>query len=202
MNTLLAKPPEPSPLKPDLHLESDFFATADVLRGQFERLMSISVPANNGLTPFCYAFCQNGYQFLTASAERIFEPDILEDLIDALRAWANRALGVSHVSTPQFRIYIEGCSRNLLCDDVSAPWRYALSLTKNVRPRRTGPMNVLTHNASPKGNRDLSIRELMNSHLSFNQLLVHRTTNPYSIDTSRISRDPLEGIVFLDGYLW
>jgi hypothetical protein len=163
--------------------------------------MSMAVPANNGLTPLTYAFCQNAYQFLTAGAERIFEPEILDDFISALRTWGNRTLGISHVSTPQVRVYVNGCSRNLLCDDVSAPWRYTLSLTKTLRPRKMGPINVLTDNTS-QARKEFSVRQLMNAHLSLNQLLVHRTSNPYSVEVAKASMDPLEGVVFLDGYLW
>ena len=202
MNSLQAKHQElPSP-QSSFYLDNNFFPAADVLWAQFERLMSMSVPANNSLTPLSYAFCHNAYQFLTAGVERVFEPDVLDDLIAALRAWGSRVLGTSHVSTPQFRVYINGCSRKLLCDDVSAPWHYALSLTKSLPPRKTGPVNLLTESVSSQARQDFAIRKLTNSHLSFNQLQVHKTSNPYSIDGATTSMNPLEGVVFLDGYFW
>jgi hypothetical protein len=201
MNSELLQHQEPSLQTSSLCVENDFFHRADLLRAQFERLMSMSVPANSGLTPFSYAFCQNAYQFLTVGAERVFEPEILDDLIHSLGAWAKKVLRTSHVSTPQLRIYINGCYRNLLCDDVSAPWRYALSLTKTLRPGRTGPVNVLIDGDSPL-RRNLSLKKLANSHLLFNQLLVHWTNNAYSIEAAAGSMNPVEGNVFLDGYFW
>ena len=202
MNSLKAQQQELPRPESSFYLENNFFHAADVLRTQFENLMSMSVPANNSLTPLSYAFCRNAYHFFTAGVERIFEPEILDDLIAALRAWGTRVLGASHVSTPQFRVYINGCSRKLLYDDVSAPWRYALSLTQHLPPRKMGPLNLLTENVSSLARQEFAIRKLTNSHLSFNQMLVHKTSNPYSIDAVTTSMDPLEGLVFLDGYFW
>lgn len=201
MNSELVQHQEPSLKTSSLCVENDFFHRADLLRAQFERLMSMSVPANSGLTPFSYAFCQSAYQFLTVGAERVFEPEILDDLIDSLAAWAKKTLRTSHVSTPQLRIYLSGCYRNLLCDDVSAPWRYALSLTKDLQLGRTGPVNVLTDGDSSL-QRSLSVKKLANSHLPFNQLLVHWTSNPYSIDAATNSMNPVKANIFLDGYFW
>lgn len=202
MNSVKANHKELPPPRMSFYLENNFFHAADVLSKQFERLMSMSVPANNSLTPLSYAFCHNAYQFLTAGVERIFEPEVLEDLIAALRAWGTRVLGTSHVSTPQFRVYINGCKRNLLCDDVSAPWRYALSLTQCLPPRKMGAVNLLMESISSPTRRDFPVRKLTNSHFSFNQILVHKTSYPYSIDPATTSMNPLEGVVFLDGYFW
>ena len=202
LNSLMVERAKSSSSRSSFYLENDFFHAADILRAEFERLMSISVPANSGLTPFSYAFCRHEYQFLTASAERIFASDVLDDLIGVLRAWGNRRLGTSHVSTPQFRVYISGCSRSLVCDDVNVPWRYILSLTKNGVARKGGAFNILTDHSTSQSRQGFSIGKLMNCHLHFNQMLVHRASSAYSIEALATSMNLTEGLVFLDGYFW
>ena len=178
---------------------------ADTLRGQFDERVSAFIEASAGLTPFGFAFVENRYQFLTASAERIFTPDLLEDFVDRIREWADGAVGASHVSTPQTRIYISGCSRNLLRDEVSAPWHYLLPLSRahpQHKNRKIGHVKVLT-SSIPCGNGEkVSVDRVVSSDLNFNQLLVHKTENPYSVTPTRVSANPFEGLVFLDGYLW
>src|SRR5215467_10924444 len=102
------------------YLESDFCKPAHTLRAQFEKHVPSSPGDSDGMTSLTYAFCQDAYQFLTASADHVFSQDTLRDFMDHLGHWARQALGTTYVSTPQVRVYINGCGRELLQDSVSA----------------------------------------------------------------------------------
>jgi hypothetical protein len=184
------------------YLENDFYGLGKILRSQFDKEILDAIELRGGSTPFAYAFCQDKYQFLTAGAERIFMPDILEDFMTRLRSWAGDTLGTTHVSTPQVRVYIQGCSRDLLRDGVSARWHYMLSLTRTVSRKKLGGLKLLPDPFQVGASGEVLMHRTVTSSLQFNQLLVHKTCNAYGVELSKTSMNPLEGAVFLDGYLW
>ncbi len=183
-----------------LYLETDFFPLADVLREQFEQRI-LSTAADGSASPFCYAFNENRYQFLTASAERVFAAPPLQKLLATLKAWAARRLAASHVSTPQARMYLNGCSRELLRDEVAFGWHYALSLTRN-RPYKAARIKVVVESGTDDAVRNFEVSRVVSFQLKFNQLLVHRSSGAYRIETGKTSMNPLESDIFLDGYFW
>ena len=192
----------PSPVvKPPYYLQADFLGNADTLRSQFEKQMSDSAEFNDGLTPLLYAFHRNSYQFLTATAERIFSQEALNEFTNALRAWAKEAIGGSYVTTPQLRVFIDGCRRELLRDSAEARWHYLVSLTRNDA-REAGRIRLVSETISGPQDGTAGIDSVMNLQLRFNQLLVHDTRSAYGISSSGTGTDPLKGTVFLDGYLW
>jgi hypothetical protein len=185
-----------------VYCESGFYKLADVLRAQFEEQMLGAREQSAGMTPLTYAFSASAYQFLTASAERIFTPEILEDLIGRIRSWAGETLGMSRVSTPQARVFVGGCKRNLLRDDIASPWRYSLSLTRRSPGQKIGRMTVIGDDLPERASDETRISTVLNSHMDFNQLMVHQARSAYSIEIATRSMNPLEGAVLLDGYLW
>jgi hypothetical protein len=191
-------PPMPRPY----FIESSFFSGAEQLRDQFETQISQSVEMNDGLTPLLYGYNRNVYRFLTSTAERIFSRELLEELMTALRNWAVRQTGASRISTPQLRVYINGCWRDLLRDNIDAQWHWMLSLGRPAN-RKIGRLKVLTETiSSTPGDDSLSLERVLDMQLRFNSLLVHPAANAYSIEVIKGSMDPLEGAVFLDGYMW
>src|SRR5207253_538718 len=100
-------------------------------RDEFDKAILGQNGQHGGITPLTYAYSEDAYQFLTASAERCFSEDVVADIIGTLEQWGNAALGTTHVSTPQVRVYVRGCSRKLYRDNVAAPWHFMLSLTSN-----------------------------------------------------------------------
>ena len=183
-----------------IYVESGFHSKAEILRAEFEKAIFGENKQNPGMTPLGYAYHNDTYQFLTASAERCFSEEALSDLIETLQQWGKNVIGTSHVSTPQVRVYIRGCSRQLVRDEVATPWHFLLSLTPNPHPGKSCQIKILQENvqenASPRLHRVLS------SFPIFNQLLVHSTRESYSIARVQTSMNPLKGIVFLDGYMW
>jgi hypothetical protein len=175
-----------------------FYHGIGLLKEQFEKQLLEGAETNAGMTPLIYAFCPDRYQFLTASAERIFTQDTVEDLIKALRVWANDKLGTSRVSTPHARVYLNGCWRRLVRDDIEASWHYVLPL----RPVSHGRLVLLTDSVRDGSNGSACGHRLVRSGLVLNELLVHRAREPYGVDHSSRSFNPLEGTAFLDGYLW
>lgn len=175
---------------------------AGALRSQFEGQISSASTASAGLTPFGFAFIENRYQFLTASAERLFSQDLLEDFVERLRTWAETAVGTSHVSTPQTRVYLGGCSRKLLRDDVTAPWHYLLSLSRTGPRQRCGLVNVLTPSNVDGTTENVIVNRAVRTKMTFNQLVVHDTRCAYAVDPVNNSANVLDGVVLLDGYLW
>jgi hypothetical protein len=180
-------------------LQSDFFERADSLRTEFEKHVSESLDENDGLTPFVYAFAHDAFQFLTVNTERLFSHGLLQALIDKLRLWGGESFNITHVSTPHARIYINGCSRELLSDSVSAPLHYMLSLGK--RSDKIGRVKLVTGSAVEQG-RVISMDRVLHLQLEFNQLLVHSTEDRYAIEPVKSSMNPIEGAIYLDGYLW
>lgn len=187
-------------IEPGGYIENEFYSKAVALRHEFEKAILDENAQNAGLTPLSYAYYKDAYQFLTAGAERCFSEDLMADLIQRLQKWAGNALGASHVSTPQVRVYVRGCSRNLLPDKVITPWHFLLSLTSNHSSKNSFQVRILPGDAS--GVPSFRFPRVLRFFPTFNQLLVHRTREPYSIQGMQASMNPLEGTVFLDGYMW
>jgi hypothetical protein len=183
-----------------IYVSSGFYSKAETLRGEFDKAILGQNGQHGGITPLAYAYSENAYQFLTAGAERCFSEAVVADVIGALERWGNAVLGTSHVSTPQVRVYVRGCSRKLYRDNVAAAWHFVLSLTANhIRVKRC-KISILRESIPGKGS--LSIDKIVNSAPVFNQLLVHSTREPYSVEGAHTSMNPLEGTVLLDGYMW
>lgn len=188
---------------PLLFVEDDFFELAEAFRKQFEDGILSSAQNDAGVTPLQYAFSKDNYQFLTASAEHVFTPELLESFNDRLRLWGNRLLKGAHarISTPQLRVFHTGSSRYLLRDEVSAVWHYGLSITRRVG-RKKGRTSVL-HSTLPLDRvARFEMHEFTTVELEFNRLFVHSTLFPYSIEPAPDSSTVLDATVLLDGYLW
>ena len=188
-------------IEPGIYVGSDFYPGAQTLRGEFDRSMLGENGQYSGLTPLTYAYYKDAYQFLTAGAERCFSESLLTNLVEALKQWATNVLGASHVSTPQVRVYIRGCSRKLFRDNVTAPWHFILSLTGNKNSRKSCRIRILRE-STPGKDKLISMNKTVSLVPMFNQLLVHSTNEPYSIEGVETSANPLEGTVLLDGYMW
>jgi len=198
-------------LHPDLKLseaatvpfltERKFYSNADEFRLQIEEAILSASESNNGITPFTYAFAPGIYQFLTVGGGEIFTPDILQDFIDKLSSLASEKLNLQHVSTPQLRLYIKGCSRTLARDDIEAGWHYIFCLTPPAR-RRSMQVRIAGQAIQDGKAPLLTLQRVTRFQLEFNQLLVTNIEYPYSIETGSSSMNPLEGLMFLDGYIW
>jgi hypothetical protein len=138
-NDVLTTPDEHTLMEsPPLYVESALLENAAALRSSLEQ----QAAGDGGITPFLYVFREDCYQFLTASAERIFTPQEFSLMIERLRSWCADKVGARRVSTPQVRLYIKDSFRNLLRDDVGAKWRYSVSLTRDPRMLRCGKQKV------------------------------------------------------------
>ena len=181
--------------------ERKFYAKADVLWLQIEEAILSAGASNGGITPFSYAFVPGIYQFLTVGGGEIFTSDLLQDFIDKLSSLAREKLNLQHVSTPQLRLYIRGCSRTLVRDDVEAGWHYIFCLTPLVR-RMSTQVRIAGQAVQSGKSPLLTLQRVTRVQLEFNQLLVTNTQCSYSIETRSSSMNPLEGCMFLDGYIW
>jgi hypothetical protein len=181
-------------------VEKHFYDRADTLRSQFEQRSS-SMTLEAGTNPLAYVYSKNTYQLITGMAENLFHPDVLFGLLDRLRAWARPTLGAGYASTPRVQIYISGCWRSIVQDDIKVKWHYILSLTCNSKHNRK--IRILSDpGAENSHGKRVMIGKLVNTTLDFNELLVHSASQPYGIADAAASMDPLEGAIFLDGYLW
>lgn len=198
---------EPAPVaeaereKHVLLVEDDFYEKAEVIRSQFEKQVTSTIPweADN---PLVYTFAERAYQFLSANVDNIFTRDSLLDFMDRLRAWSRQTLGVTHASSPRLRVYVKGCWRALLRDDASTQWHYLYCLTRNGSDR-TGRLKLLSSSFSKTArNYALSAGRVINHEFRFNQLLLHDSAKAYAIDSVRSSMNPIDGLVVLDGHLW
>lgn len=198
---LESRPPSTNPDQ-EFYLYSNFSGLAGSLREQFEKKISGAIEVNDGLTPLLYAYCPDSYQFLTASAERIFSAELLDELLEKMRTWAGEILDGTHVSTPQLRVFVNGCYRDLLRDNVEARYHWVLSLARNGK-QKIGQITVATETVSADAeSASMSVDHLVSLDLEFNQLLVHEAANAYAIKPAKGSMDPALGAVFLDGYIW
>jgi hypothetical protein len=185
------------------HLLQDFHKLSQTFREQFEKQIADSEEEGNGLTPLTYAFANDAYQFLTASSENIFTQDVLEEFIEALRQWGESTLGASHVTTPQLRVFIQGCQRQLARDNINVQWHYLWCLTGSRRNDKNNIIRLVAQDAGGEdGPHPLSLSSISEVQLEFNQLLVHSTGDAYSVEAVKGSMNPVEGVIFFDGYLW
>jgi hypothetical protein len=183
------------------YVEKDFYDQAATLRHQLERAVSSAISTDPTVNPLIYAYSENAYQFLAASAERVFSADLLFTLLERLRAWARQRLGTSYASTPRVQVYIKGSQRHFAKDNVQAGWHYLLCLTQTEK--RTRPVGVLLESASQLlDGVGFFVSSVNRVKLNSNELLVHDARRAYRIDRVKGSTDPLEGKVLLDGYLW
>jgi hypothetical protein len=192
----------PAPATSPFRIKSNFYSRADALRLQFEQCLSLATQENAGATPLTYVFSEDQYCLLTVCAEHVFTAELLQDFIQRLRAWALDQFGSMHVSTPQIRVYITGCGREVLQDNVMLGWHYTLSLTRDDRQATHSRMRVLATDKAENRGRHFGVCEFVDSQLPFNHLLVHDTQNAYGVELSKSSMNPMKGAVLLDGYLW
>jgi hypothetical protein len=197
------KPPVRPPLAQGvIHLESEFFEKAGLLRDQFEKRISSVCGLGDEHNCLTYVFTENAYQLLTAPADQIFEHGALLGLMERIRTWANQNLGIAHVSSPQVRLYVNGCWRGVLRDDINASWHYLLSLYRGTR-KKTGRLKIVTESASDSAGRlVLSAARIAAPRLSFNDFLVHGISAPYGVELVNEQPGPLNGALFLEGYIW
>ncbi len=182
-------------------IESNFYQRAEMLWSQFDMRLSppAHLPANN--SPLVYAYSQNAYRHLVGMGENLFGHEILFDFLDRLRAWAQPTLGASYASTPRVQVYIDNCWRRILRDDIKVRWHYVFSLTPSAKHNRK--IKIMTDSGPGDGvGFALTVGKVAHITLNFNELLVHDASGPYGVDDARASMNPLEGSVFLDGYLW
>lgn len=189
----------PSPQS--LHLESDFYDEASDLWEHGAKQISEASGLNSNQSLLSYVFSENAYQLITARADQVFARDMLARLIERTRAWSQQNLGLSHVSTPQLRIYASGCWRNVMRDDIPASWHYILALTKSSS-NSLGKLKIVTEATSDAAKSRISAARVVTTRLTFNQFLTHDVNMPYGVDVAKTSRGPLEGMVFLEGYIW
>lgn len=185
---------------PSFRVEDDFYLGADALRHQLED--SFLAHDEAGVTPLAYVFSENRYQLLTASVESVLAAESLRELIDYLGDWGQREVGTSHVSTPQVRVYIDGCERSVIQDAVMLGWHYMLSLSRVGRSSKGERVRIVVPDRLQRKGGIFGKCNLVDSELRFNRLIVHDTQNAYGIGPVRSSMNPLEGTIFLDGYLW
>jgi hypothetical protein len=180
------------------YLEKGFFKAVEDLRSGFD--LRIASRQSEGLTPFTYAYMPEAYNFLTASAEEVLDEPMIDGLMEALRSWGARKLACSHVSTPQVRVFLRGCGRLLVPDQIRPGWHYLFCVTRAAGSEPSSVQLVEGH--SGEGEKSLSIQQVVNLELQFNELLVHRASAAYAIEGSKASIAPAQAVIFLDGYLW
>jgi len=185
-----------------VYLLPDFYDKADLIRSQFQGKFSVPSMDHDGMTQLVYAYSESKYQFLTASADHFFTPDVIEDLMTRIRDWGKDELGTQNISTPQTRVYITGCYRGFLVDGVRAQWHYTLSISGERGRRSVGVFKVLANGSRHEGTPQFGIGLVTSAHMSFNQLLVHPAKAAYSVELGKKSMNPSEADIYLDGYLW
>jgi hypothetical protein len=166
------------------------------MREQLETQLATAGGLATG-NPFSFLLATSEYQCIAASADRILDTNLLLRFTKSVRTWGQRTLGTSHASTPRLTIYIQGCWRNVIPDEVGAKWHYMLCLTPG-RKGRIGRVKICRVTAEEGYN----ARHVWSEQLGFNELLLHLASQPYGIADLKVSRNPLEGLIFLDGYLW
>jgi hypothetical protein len=180
-------------------IESDFYKDADALRRELDEQM-LSADDAGAPSPFAYLFAANEYQCITASTDRILKGDALLPLMTRIRHWAQDTLGVRHASTPRLMIYVDGCWRRVVQDEVKAKWHYILCLTRQGKGRvGQVDISVKTGPEQPSGFKGDHLQRVR---LMFNQMLLHETRWPWGIGDFNPATEPIKGTVFLDGYVW
>jgi len=177
-----------------LRVESDFYREAGDLQTQCAEQLLISSPTS-ACASLTYVFASNQYQCVTGSVDGILPEDSLQMLMRRLRGWARRELGLMHVSTPRLALFLGGCWRKLLHDDVGAAWHYVLGLGEM---RGARPISIDLGEPGDGDNPAI----VSSTRLGFNQLVIHSTTRPWGVTAFGARGESLAGSILLDGYLW
>lgn len=186
-----------------LRVESAFYEQAVALRSEFEAKIGLALHAQPAAPLLSYTYWPDAFQCLTASADEIFTRDLRLGFLDRLRSWALENIAMQHASSPFVRVYVDGCARAVVCDNVKAKWHYLLCLTQSSKAR-SARVKVIVESIRESANGGIAIGagRLLSAKLEFNDLLVHEVLQPYGIEVSKTSMNPVEGAIFLDGYLW
>jgi hypothetical protein len=163
------------------------------LRNQLEK--ALLAAANEGATPLSYAYFPGRYRFLTAGAPHLLAGPDLDTFLESVARWAVQRLGTSRASTPQLRIYAAGCERHFARDNTAGEWRYCYSLAKREGAGRMELTDGLQVSRKPR------LARLARFGFAPGSLFVHNTRCSYRIRV-RGNPEPLDGLVFLDGFLW
>jgi hypothetical protein len=183
-----------------LHIESAFSSLSSSLLTELENHCSSTQEA--GITGLRYAFVPSYFSFLTAPADRILPESLVHQILEEIRLWGIRVLAMDKVSSPQLRVYLAGCSREIFRDEIDARWHYLLCFS-NPQATMSGRLRLVT-NGSPASREGVHIAPGMidSSELLFNKLVAHPCTLPYGIAVEGRSSDPRNGVLLLDGYIW
>lgn len=185
-------------------LESEFFSRADTLWEQLQHALMARTEngsensSENAFRPLTQVRSDRAYNFLLATAERVFTHELVRGFLNSLRQWGKEKLDASHVSTPQVHVYVKGCHRDLVPDAVRTQWHYLYSLTRSGTPS----VRLLGEDGLEKKRFWIALSSITNVQLRFNQLLVHETCQAYGLEGPRRATEPLDGAILLHGYLW
>jgi hypothetical protein len=152
-------------------LEELFFRDAEELRVQLEKRILSSGNLQSSDSPLESVHVPKTDRHLTAWSNHVFDRDVLSSFLCRICDWSREALGASHASTPQLKLYTNGCSRTITRDSVKAKWHYMLCLTKDTSSK-VAEIRVLT---CPEFERTgvVSKTPMATIKMRFNQLLVH-----------------------------
>lgn len=91
---------------------------------------ALAADGENGSAVLMHAQSATAYDFLMATADRIFSYDLALEFLKRLREWGKEKLDTQHASTPQVHIYHARHHRDLAPDAVRTQWHYLYSLTR------------------------------------------------------------------------
>lgn len=176
--------------------EPQFFKDADVLWKQLE--YAVTEEAGTGSGPLTRVSSPSAFSFFLATADQIFTHELTLSFLGRLRKWGKETLDTRHASTPQIHIYVKGCQRALAPDAAQARWHYLYSMTRI----ETAGICLVAEPTSQKHWLRFGLNGIAHFRLPFNFLLVHETCAAYALDGPKQGTGPLDGSIFLHGYLW
>lgn len=178
------------------YLETGFFERADDMWEQLGR--ALATDGQNDPATLTHVQSATAYDFLMATADRVFSHDLALAFLKRLREWGKEKLDTRHASTPQVHIYHARLHRDLAPDGVRTQWHYLYSLTRGG----AASVRFAGDNGVRKQRFGVSFGRITTFQLTFNQLLAHETCQAYALQGPKRALNPLDGAIVLHGYLW
>lgn len=182
------------------HVEADFFANAEELRGAFDS--TFDNPYESGYR-WEYNAVHHLYAHFRALPRSVFPSLLFDAFLDRLHSWCLERLGLVPVFEPKLHLMINGCSLSLHSDFHNGAMGYVYSLTRWDGRKFTGGETLLFRDGIPNYKRHHvhgeTLYELIPAR--FNQLLVFDDRIVHATPRIEGSMDPREGRIALVGHL-
>ena len=151
-----------------------------------------------------YWYVPGLYTYLRTNPQKLMPRALIDAFHARLTGWANRRLGLGHVTWPYLSLYVDGCGQGIHNDSTNGRFGYVYSLTRDARHSRGGQTIVFKEGDPFRGrltraDAGSGLYDLIEP--DFNRLVLFDDRMPHGVQRIEGSMDPLDGRLVLHGHI-